>query len=228
MTERKTRAASIVASLLLIGAGCAGPKGAAGLPAASIPDEPTRPAAPAAPAGTPPEVPQFAQCILAATGKVTLYMRADAGSDVFGTLAEGEAVVLGGRTADGWYGFDPASAQAPNVGPFRLRWVKPDGAFTLSGGCTDLPAYPRIPPGTCYVMAQADTPVRESPAGDAKTAATMKYGDFALALGRKRSANAAWVKIDEGSGSLRGAGQGWASMETLDFNGPCEKLPAAK
>lgn len=220
--------AVVAASLLLIGAGCGKPVPA--VPGAGSPPPSAQGSVPPVGAvNAAPEVPQFSQCMLAATGEVTLYMRADAKADVFGTLADGEAVVLGGKTADGWYGFDPAAAQAPNVGPFRLRWVKPGASYVLTGGCASLTVYPHVDPKGCYVMTQTDTPVREAPAADAKIVTAMKYGDFALALGRTPDIrNAFWVKVDAASGSLDGTGTGWASMDTMDFNGPCDKLPVTK
>lgn len=218
----------IAASLLLVGAGCGKPVPAA--PSAGSPPSSAADAAPpAAAVNAAPEVPQFAQCMLAATGKITLYMRADDKADVFGTLGDGEAVVLGGKTADGWYGFDPAAAQAPNVGPFRLRWVKPGATYALTGGCDALTVFPHVDPKGCYVMTQTDTPVRAAPAADAKVVADMHYGDYALAVGRTPDVRSAfWVKVDAGSGSLKGSGAGWASMETMDFNGPCDRLPVVK
>lgn len=219
----------VAASLLLVGAGCAkqapaAPNAAGTPPVTSGPD-----AVPPVAVNAAPEVPQFSQCMLSATGKIVLYMRADAKADVFGELGEGEAVVLGGKTEDGWYGFDPAAAQAPNVGPFRLRWVKPGEPYALTGGCDRLTVYPHVDPKGCYVMTQTDTPVREAPAADAKVVADMHYGDYALALGRTPDVRSSfWVKVDAASGSLKGSGTGWASMETMDFNGPCDRLPAAK
>ncbi|HSD12457.1 MAG TPA: hypothetical protein VLC10_02765, partial [Patescibacteria group bacterium] len=202
MNTRRIALVTAMASLLLVGAGCG--KQAAPKTGAVNPEPPPREAPPAAGAvNAAPEVPQFAQCMLAADGTVTLYMRADAASDVFGTLGQGEAVVLGGKTDDGWYGFDPAAAQAPNVGPFRLRWIKPGSPVTVAGGCAALKVYPHVDPKACYVMTQTDTPVREAPAADAEVVTVMHYGDYAAAVGRTPDVRSAfWVKIDAGSGSL--------------------------
>ena len=38
-----------------------------------------------------------------------------------------------GVTEGGWIGFDPQTAQAGNVGPFRLRWLPPEGNYASSG-----------------------------------------------------------------------------------------------
>jgi hypothetical protein len=44
-------------------------------------------------------------------------------SNVFGTVNSSETHEILARTEDGWVGFDPGVAQAPNVGLARHRWV---------------------------------------------------------------------------------------------------------
>ena len=60
-------------------------------------------------------------CVVTAVEAVTAYMRPD--GEVFATLDAGMSVEAVTRTLDGWYGFDPGIAQAPNQGLDRLRWV---------------------------------------------------------------------------------------------------------
>ncbi len=217
----------IVASLLLVGAGCG--KSAPPAPGAGTPPSAQGGDVPVPAVNAAPEVPQFTQCMLAANGKITLYMRADEKSDVFGELADGDAVVLGGMTSDGWYGFDPAAAQAPNVGPFRLRWVKPGAPYVRTGGCEKLTVYPHLDPKGCYVMVETDAKLRAAPAADAAVVADLRYGDYAPAIGRTADVRSDfWVKVDAAGGSLKGSGTGWAPMDALNFNGPCDRLPVAK
>ena len=60
-------------------------------------------------------------CVVTAVEAVTAYMRPD--GEVFATLEAGMSVEAVTRTLDGWYGFDPGIAQAPNQGLDRLRWL---------------------------------------------------------------------------------------------------------
>jgi hypothetical protein len=54
---------------------------------------------------------------------LTVYRLPDGSSGVFGTMPSGETYEVLAQTADGWVGFDPGVAQAPNVGLARHRWI---------------------------------------------------------------------------------------------------------
>jgi len=79
-------------------------------------------------------------CNLTPTTNLTVYRWSSAALDVFGTMGPDLTVQVLGRTSDGWYGFDPAVAQAGNIGFARLRWVKPGaGQANTSGNCASVP-----------------------------------------------------------------------------------------
>ncbi|MGW8249945.1 MAG: hypothetical protein ACWGO1_04825, partial [Anaerolineales bacterium] len=64
-------------------------------------------------------------CEYTATAEVTIYSRPDTSAQVFSVQPAGLTVQPSARSASGWLGFDPAVAQAANIGPFRLRWLPP-------------------------------------------------------------------------------------------------------
>jgi hypothetical protein len=74
-----------------------------------------------------------APCSIVAEGDVTVYSRLSSNAAVFGSMASGFHVILEGRTADGWLGFDPGVAQAANIGIFRLRWIVESSDIELVG-----------------------------------------------------------------------------------------------
>jgi hypothetical protein len=62
-------------------------------------------------------------CTFSANDPLTAYRLPDNTSDVFGELFSGDTYQVLARTAEGWVGFEPAVAQAGNVGLARYRWV---------------------------------------------------------------------------------------------------------
>lgn len=127
------------------------------------------------------------------------------------------------RTADGWLGFEPGTAQAANIGIFRLRWIQPGAPVHLSGNCASLPVAEWVPkPGVCYEMVMAPADVHA--AGDPKSAvvATLKVGDFAAILGQTSTG---WVSISGDQGN-RPDVTGFISASDLNVNGPCNAIPA--
>ncbi len=168
-------------------------------------------------------------CTLTANSDVTLYNRPDTGSGQFGVLSAGEQATMGGQAANGWLGFDPAVAQAANVGIFRLRWVAPGSDVTQAGSCDTLPQYPTISPTACYEMAMADISVYDQPADTATVIATLPAGEYTAITG-KNAQN--WYQVDLGDGSLADthSGQtGWIAPAAANFNGQsCSTLPTVQ
>jgi len=165
-------------------------------------------------------------CHLTTDQSLTVYSRAASGSPVFGTIDQQENPIIGAKTADGWVGFDPGVAQAPNVGPFRLRWIAPGASYTLSGSCNALPVMPNLPPTACFTMSQTDIPVYSSPNETSTIIATMRSGDYSKVIGQTGKTNLSWVKIDTSVGTLAGTKTGWISMQNVNFNGQdCNSLP---
>lgn len=166
-------------------------------------------------AGGPPPWP----CTGWAHGTVTAYDRAGAGARVFGTLQSGDPVPVVARNADGWLAFSPGTAQAANVGPFRLRWLPPDAPLHLEGACNDLPVRESPASGVCFQMAMAPTPIRTAPRNSAPLLATLPADGYVAVTGGSPSG---WIRVEAGSGSLPGSGAGWIAPEAVNVNGPCD------
>lgn len=170
-------------------------------------------------------VQQHPLCTLSTDAISTVYDRPSTSASVFGTIDPSESVVLGGRTADGWLGFDPGVAQAPNVGPFRLRWIAPSTAVTLSGSCAALPTVASVPPHTCFIMAQTDILIRQTAQGTSPAIARMHFGDYIEATGRTGKGPDVWIRVSSPAGTLPAGTSGWISLTDVNFNGDCDRLP---
>jgi len=87
-----------------------------------------------------PPLEQAAICDATTQAGLKVHRWASAVSEVFGTAQAGTTLAIQAETPDGWYGFDPGVAQAPNFGLDRLRWVLPgQGGLQFEAGCPDLP-----------------------------------------------------------------------------------------
>ena len=64
-------------------------------------------------------------CSIHVDATTTDYMRTNIDGWVFVEITPADELVVAVKTVDGWLGFEPGVAQAPNVGPFRLRYIKP-------------------------------------------------------------------------------------------------------
>jgi hypothetical protein len=65
-----------------------------------------------------------ADCQFTANYQVDLYRVPDSSTDLWGVEPAGITHTIMARTADGYIGFDPGVAQAPNVGLARLRYFQ--------------------------------------------------------------------------------------------------------
>jgi hypothetical protein len=162
-------------------------------------------------------------CELVANGETTVYQRPSVDAGIFGTFTPGDRVAVGATTDDGWIGFDPGTAQAANVGVFRLRWVRQSDSISLEGACSDLPVVVGPPAGVCFTMAMEDITVYSQPTASSPMIATMRSGDYAKVVGAAED----WFEIDLSVGSLELGETGWMSSQNVNFNGPCESLPPA-
>ena len=164
--------------------------------------------------GTPPW-----PCTAWAHATVTAYDRAGVGAQVFGTVRPGDPVPVVARNADGWLAFSPGTAQAANVGPFRLRWLPPDAPIRLDGSCSDLPVRVSPAPGVCFQMAMAATAIRAAPDPAAAVVVTLPADGYVAVTGSDPSG---WLQVDAGSGSAPGSGKGWIAPAAINVNGPCD------
>jgi len=165
--------------------------------------------------GAPPPWP----CSGWANAGVTAYDRASTAARVFGTLQPGDPVAVVARDVRGWLAFSPGTAQAANVGPFRLRWLPPDAPVRLEGSCSDLPVRVSPPPGVCFEMAMAATPILTAPDASASTLVVLAADSYVAVTG---SSPSGWLRVDAGSGSVPASGTGWIAPEAVNVNGPCD------
>lgn len=163
-------------------------------------------------------------CELRAQSDITVYARPSIEADVFGVLSAGEQVLVTGRTADGWLGFEPGSAQAGNSGVFRLRWIAGNADMTLEGDCDALPLLAGPPPGVCFTMFMGDTLIFAEPTMTSASVVILSTGDYARVQG-KTAGNWAWFWVDLSVGNTGRDGTGWIPGAHVNLNGPCENLP---
>lgn len=155
------------------------------------------------------------RCEAVATRAATIYQRPGTSAAKFGQLTSGEKVTLAARTADGWVGFDPATAQAANVGIFRLRWVRATDAFgPTDQQCATLPLV-QAPPAECLLMATHPVVVRSRAAADASSLSTIPTGSYARV--RPQQTTKGWTEI-EVPGQ---AAPGYVAAADVDLSGPC-------
>ena len=155
-------------------------------------------------------------CSRVATRAATILARPVAGANKFGQLAVGDKVSLLARTADGWVGFDPGSAQAGNVGILRLRWVRASEAFGPGAKCPPLPLV-QAPPLGCLLMAARATPVHPRPAPGTARLSTIPAGSYAqvvtAAVGPGK-----WAEVLVPGTIIHG----YVAQGDLSFSGNCQ------
>ncbi|RAK64664.1 SH3 domain-containing protein [Hymenobacter edaphi] len=196
--------------------------------AVSAPDSPVAPVPPAISSGTadsaaavawpaPFQLAAGSQCQRVATRAVTIYQRPGMKAPKFGQVTSGEKLTLTARTADGWVGFDPATAQAANVGIFRLRWVRAAEAFGAADqACADLPLV-QAPPAGCLLMATHPVPVHARPAGNSPQISMIPTGSYARIRPQASAAGKGWTEIEVPGR----AAPGYVAEVDANRNGPC-------
>ena len=150
---------------------------------------------------------------------ITAYDRASAAARVFGTVQPGDPLAVVARDPHGWLAFSPGTAQAANIGPFRLRWLAPDTHVRLEGSCSDLPVRVSPPARVCFEMAMAATPIRTAPDPSAPVLVTLPADGYVAVTGRDPSG---WLRVNAGSGSAPASGAGWIPPEAVNVNGACD------
>jgi hypothetical protein len=163
---------------------------------------------------------EAAPCELVAESAVTVYERPDVSAEVFGTMPPDLRVRVAARTADGWLCFDPAVAQAANVGVFRVRWVPGDSALRLEGRCDSVGEVVGPPSGICFTMPMEEVQVRADADPACEVITTLSYGEYAAVVGRHDG----WAQVDLGLGNSGMDATGWVLESTLNLNGPCEDI----
>ncbi len=149
----------------------------------------------------------------------TVYERASTRARRFGSVAPGDPVAIVGRNAAGWWAIAPGTAQAANVGPFRLRWLPPDTPLRLAGQCARLPRQASPAAGVCFEMAMGSVALRAAPDPSAQVVATLPAGGYLAVTGAEAGG---WLRVDAGSGSATGSGTAYVSPQDVNVNGPCD------
>jgi hypothetical protein len=172
---------------------------------------------------TPESTAPTGPCEIVAERDVTVYNRPSTAAAVFGSVPAGFRIFVEGKTADGWWGFEPGVAQAANMGVFRLRWVEGSSGVRLEGACNEVPELVGPPAGVCFTMPMQRVPVYAEPDVLSAIITTMSPGNYAAVIS---SITDDWVEVDLGPGNTRLDLRGWVQGITLNLNGPCEVLPA--
>jgi hypothetical protein len=158
-------------------------------------------------------------CEMTAVNPVTVYMRASAAADPFGTLGASQAIQATVKTADGFFGFDPGVAQAGNSGLFRMRWVLKTHDVTTSPGCASLPTATSPIAGICYAMIMTDTSIYSSPDAGSSVLVTLHLNDYAMVT----ASAPGWYTLDLNVGTVNIENLGYLQDSNLGgFNGPCD------
>lgn len=159
-------------------------------------------------------------CEATALNPVTVYMRASAAADQFGSLGA-SAIHPTVKTADGFLGFDPGVAQAGNSGLFRMRWVLKTHDLTTSSGCTSLPTVTAPIAGICYAMIMADTPIHSSADAASSVLVTLHLNDYVMIT----ASAPGWYTLDLNVGTTNLNNLGYLKDTDLGgLNGPCDGL----
>ena len=189
-------------------------------PAATATTAAAASATPSSPYAWPDEL---GACTLTTDDASVLYNRPSSEAQEFSEVGAGFSAVVGGRTADGWVGFDPGIAQAANIGVFRLRWVHFD-EVSLTGACVDVPQATWVPePDLCYTMPMESVNVYATSDTAASVVATLAAQDFAAVSG---FTNTGWAQVDLGAGNTGLSAAGWMEQAALNLNGgTCDELP---
>lgn len=161
-------------------------------------------------------------CMVESAGGITTYTRPSFEAEVFSTVGLAPPTGIGSRTDEGWLGFDPAKAQAANIGIFRLRWIPPGAPISLSGDCASVPIADWVPEaGICYEMVMQPTGVHAAADAASPVTGTLNVGDFAAIEGRTASG---WLVVNGDKANSPGI-NGYIGEQDANVNGPCDALP---
>ncbi len=166
-----------------------------------------------APAATSPSGP----CRFEALRVYSIYRYPSTSAQVFSTFSTGDEVFPTHRTANGFYGFDPGTAQAGSVGIFRLRWFLKTSYIPSSGDCGSLPVVTGPMAEICYVVLNADTPLYANDDSGSAVIGNLSEGDYVMQL----SSGSSWVNVDLNVGSEQLDVVGWIPRNLAIYQGAC-------
>lgn len=181
-----------------------------------------------------------AMSMLNAGDNVPVFSQPTTSQSQWGTLSYGSYVGVVGRTSDGWYAFDPAVAQAPNVGIYRLRWVQTTAKITLTGAsCGTLPiidvGYTETS-GQCFVTPAnvSNVPIYPQTTYDVGAVGVLSAGATAVVVGQTPTnwygSPTGWYAVDLGTAQAGNVGRyrlRWIPADsTVQLNGDCSDISA--
>jgi len=149
-----------------------------------------------------------------------VYTRPSEESAQFGLVVGGDSLMICARAEGGWLGFQPGIAQAGNVGPFRLRWLRPhDSEMLDSTALAGLQLIEPLLPRAVYLMAYDTVPVMSGPDVESQELGMVPPEGWALVEARTSPGD--WVL-------LRGRDRipsGWVRLVAAGLNGRLDTLP---
>lgn len=162
--------------------------------------------------------------LLIASDTVAVFERPDAESKKWHELSPGESVVIVGKTADGWLGYDPADPMTENLGALRIRWIAPNGKYILQGDSSYLSEiwHPQIQ--FTYAITSVETYLLENPKANADELLVLPSGTVA-AITRM---DGEWFEIDLGEGTSALDGTGWVKSSDCELFGDMSVVPMAE
>jgi hypothetical protein len=163
-----------------------------------------------------------AACMLTAISEVTAYNRPSLEAEVFASMPLDMSFYVEARTADGWIGFEPAYAQAGNIGVFHHRWVQESDSIIFEGDCEDIPVVVGPAPGVCFTMPMGDVPIYVEPDTSSEILFMLYAEDYVEVEGETEDN---WFQVDLNVGNLGVDLTGWMEGIHVNFNGPCFDLP---
>jgi hypothetical protein len=161
-------------------------------------------------------------CMLKVNSEVNAYKRPSLESEIFATMPLDMSFYVEARTADGWIGFDPAYAQAGNIGVFHHRWVQETSDLMFEGDCGDIPIVAGPPPGVCLTMPMGYVPIYTEPDTSSRVVIIMQPEEYIEVVGKSADN---WIIANLSVGNIGMAGTGWLLDYHVTLNGPCLDLP---
>ena len=160
-------------------------------------------------------------CHLTFSDSLEVYSRPDPVASIWGWILPGDTVTVTARTAEGWLGFDPGSAQAGNSGSFRFRWIAPGTSLSMIGDPGSVEEVWGPSAGITYAMTFYPVPVYVEPDNLSLIADSLPGGSAASIVSRKNG----WLLLDTSDGPSPATQSGWILVEDVGISGALDSIP---
>ena len=167
------------------------------------------------------QLPECSECILVCLDSVDVFTRPDSSASFMIRLAPRDRVVVTGRTADGWLGFDPGAAQAANIGSFRLRWIAGDARYVTDGVLSSVPVVWGPQAGITYAMIYEVSLLYAEPDSNSAVVDSLPSSCAAAIVSRTVD----WYLLDLSIGPLERDIEGWMESMDVSVNGNLDSIP---